>query len=266
LTGNYNQGNKLYLNDGSGGFSATGAAVGSETDFTISVVLGDVDADGDLDLVAGNSGQTNKLYRNVTYRTSGQVVASLSVNTGEVVSAAALTATDTVNTATTRNTSIDYYLSNDGGAHWVRAYPGIVVIFPAPGTDLRWKAEFSSLSPVITPVLHQVFIDPDTDVDGIANAVDPDDDGDGLFDIVESQLGSDPLVFDDQTPGLTGTNIDSDGDGVSDYYEINILGTDPYDPGDVTQISAGPLGDINGDGVFNVGDLVVLQRMLLDLE
>lgn len=45
-------------------FSATGTAIGSETDSTRSVTLGDVDQDGDPDLVAGNDGQTNKLYLN----------------------------------------------------------------------------------------------------------------------------------------------------------------------------------------------------------
>ena len=66
VAGNSGQTNKLYLNDGSGGFVSTGTAIGSdsETDLTFSVVLGDVDGDGDLDLVAGNFTQTSKLYLN----------------------------------------------------------------------------------------------------------------------------------------------------------------------------------------------------------
>lgn len=79
-----------------------------------------MDGDGDLDLVAGNEFETSKLYKNDGsggYLTHNQTVVSAAVNNGVAVSAAALTATETVNTSTTRNTSIDYYLSNDGGAH-----------------------------------------------------------------------------------------------------------------------------------------------------
>lgn len=50
------------------GISA-GTAIGSDIDFTKSVALGDVDNDGDLDVVVGNgttfgSSQQNKLYLN----------------------------------------------------------------------------------------------------------------------------------------------------------------------------------------------------------
>ncbi|MCP4499589.1 MAG: VCBS repeat-containing protein, partial [Deltaproteobacteria bacterium] len=66
IAGNYSDvtTNKLYLNDGSGGFSdATGAAVGT-ADTTRSITLGDIDGDGHLDVIAGNYSQTNTLYLN----------------------------------------------------------------------------------------------------------------------------------------------------------------------------------------------------------
>ena len=38
-------------------------------------------------------------------------------------------------------TSVNYYLSADGGAHWEPTTPGIELVFANPGSDLRWRAE-----------------------------------------------------------------------------------------------------------------------------
>jgi hypothetical protein len=58
-----------------------------------------------------------------------------------------------------------------------------------------------------------IFVDADTDSDGVGNLEDEDDDGDGLSDIEEEELDTDPL------------KKDTDGDGVDDKQDY-----DPLDP------------------------------------
>lgn len=62
-----------------------------------------------------------------------------------------------------------------------------------------------------------IFVDKDTDNDGIGNSKDTDDDNDGLSDSEEKQQKTNPLM------------ADSDDDGVSDKKEIS-AGTDPLKP------------------------------------
>ncbi|MCH8244734.1 hypothetical protein IIB97_02515 [Patescibacteria group bacterium] len=60
---------------------------------------------------------------------------------------------------------------------------------------------------------NEVFVDEDTDQDGIGNMEDEDDDNDGLTD-QEEEVQTDPL------------NPDTDGDGINDQEEVN-AGTNP---------------------------------------
>ncbi len=67
IAGNYKQPNRLYLNDGTTDpfNGVTGKDITSETHHTRSLALGDVDNDGDLDLIEGNyDTQLNYLYLN----------------------------------------------------------------------------------------------------------------------------------------------------------------------------------------------------------
>ena len=112
----------------------------------------------------------------------------------------------------------------------------------------------------------------DTDGDGLGDACDSDIDGDGLDNATELSLGTDPVNPDSDGDGLTdGEEVnlyatdplkpDSDGDYLSDGEEVNVYGSSPNhnDTGDLA-----PRG--NPDGTLNAGDLVVLMRLVLELE
>jgi hypothetical protein len=166
LTGNDGTPNKRYLNNGSGGFSTVGAPLnpGSIVS-TRALALGDLDGttdegNTDVDLVAAEYGTTNKVYKNTLYQTHLGRVISNKMNTTETnFRGVFLSATSKVNLTATYNTRIDYYLSNNGGAKWYRVQSDKLFSFPQAGSDLRWKAELHSLSPIRTPVLSDVIVE-----------------------------------------------------------------------------------------------------------
>ena len=96
----------------------------------------------------------------------------------------------------------------------------------------------------------------DTDADGEPDCTDLDDDGDGISDLIELQIGSDPL------------DPDSDGDGVGDGIEVGADPTAPQDSdgdgapdvidedddNDTLDTSIEGTADSDGDGVMDCVD------------
>jgi len=89
-------------------------------------------------------------------------------------------------------------------------------------------------------------------------ALDFDKDLDGLQDAVED-ANSNGSVDTGETDPL---NPDSDDDGFTDGEEI-IAGTDPLDPFSTPDLVVP--GDVTGDGIVNVADVLVCTRIFMGL-
>ncbi len=245
LVGNYVEPNKRYLNDGMGSFSTTGAAFSLDNNTTTrGLALADMDGDGDEDLVAAEYGLTNKLYRNIIYQPHlGRVVSQKINGTATNIRNVVLTVSDSVNSATTRNTRIDYYLSNNGGTKWHRVRAATAFTFPDIGTDdLRWKVEMFSLSPVRTPLLNKLTIEVNS-----APVIISDGGGDTASISVEENQTLVTIVKVDDDEGVLAFGITGGAD--ADKFTINSsTGKLSFiEPPDFDQPT-----DSNGDNVYHV--------------
>ena len=85
--------------------------------------------------------------------------------------------------------------------------------------------------------------------------MNPDSDMDGLFDGAED-INANGTVDPGETSPL---DFDSDDDGLTDGYDVNIGGTDPTSATTVYTLQC----DLNEDGNVNAGDLLLLDKQLL---
>ena len=90
----------------------------------------------------------------------------------------------------------------------------------------------------------------DADDDGIPDIQDDDDDNDGLLDVEEAIAGTNPLL------------ADTDSDGFDDGMEVD-YGSNPLLISDTPVENYVNNGDVSGDGVVNVVDVLLATRIIL---
>ncbi|MCA8942757.1 MAG: VCBS repeat-containing protein, partial [Planctomycetes bacterium] len=253
--GSVGQPNRLYLNDGTGSFAATSSRLPVDSDPTWAVALGDVDGDGDLDLVCANGlswlefcggggfgggidggpygcsmlyyGTQNRLYRNDGSGTFHDATADRLPAATEATGAVALGDVD-------GDGDLDLVVGNSG-LPWADPQNRLL-LNDGSGT-------FADATAAMLPV----------DADDTGSVAFADFDGDGDLDIV---LGNDPAS------AMPARLYSNDGAGV--YSDVSAVRMPPGGGNSVA------LGDVDLDGdcdlVFGSGQVRLFTNLLRQLE
>ncbi|HET6202280.1 MAG TPA: VCBS repeat-containing protein [Planctomycetota bacterium] len=193
---------RLYVNGGSGAFSDAPAQIPTTFDFTFAVALGDVDGDGDLDVLFGNYGAQNRLCLNNGAGFFTNATTALPANIYPATYALAFGDVDGDGDldALLGKTATERLLLNNGSGVFTDAAGAL-----PPATDT-------------TPAVALGDIDGDGDLDALAGNASPyglgaqnrlyRNGGSGVFTDATSEM---PSILD-ATPAVALGDVDGDGD------------------------------------------------------
>ncbi len=142
----------VYTNDSGANWSSQTTSLGSAT-------IQDIEFGDDYRAYLGTSVRGIKKLTltspaSPTYQTTATVRTTALDSTSDAITDATLTITS----STPTDTSITSFLSNDGGTTWTTSTPGVALTFPTAGSDLRYRADFTTSDTSATPSIDSISI------------------------------------------------------------------------------------------------------------
>ncbi len=257
---NTNQPNQVWTNDGTGVFSTNGLA-GLGSAYSIGVALGDLNGNGSLDAFVANHSESNTVWLNQSapiaplgvIASDGTYTAKVDLVWGSVVGATGYSvwrnlSNDTGSASSIGTSAITNF--NDTGVS-----PGIVYFYWIKSTNSLGVSDFSAWDSGYAALAYGAITIDVTPSNGtwVITSCPAEYSGatNGSGDLVNQSapVGSYTVEFgplqyytapsaatgivqENTTATLSGTYtiLDSDSDGLTDSDEVNVYGTDPYNP------------------------------------